>query len=320
MMRNNDIVKYLKQVQEVELSLYSLNKTYNGVKRRKQIETSKDYKYLEDVIDISEVKKEWNKKVFLYALYGFLIGLGIFIFYKFCIWAKHTLMFWVAWSVGSNTTEEMFVKSLMIIFPIIGAVLAIFWRWDELRKGKKANKKKTKYNNSATEYNKKMELQKNAIANSYDIELNKINSMYNETKMILQQYYNKDIIYKKYRNLLAVTAFIEYFESGRCNTFTGPHGAYNLYEQDYKMGLIINRLDTVIDKLDDILECQRQILGTLNAMDRSVQRLVKNSIKIENNTGQLIEMQEMQNYYAEQNANNIRYLNTLETFKYLEGK
>ena len=77
-----------------------------------------------------------------------------------------------------------------------------------------------------------------------------------ETKDILSRYYALDVIYPKYRNLVAMTSMYEYLASGRCTELTGPDGAYNLYEMELRQDLIIDRLDSIVARLDNIRKNQ----------------------------------------------------------------
>lgn len=46
----------------------------------------------------------------------------------------------------------------------------------------------------------------------------------------LKSLYSRDIIHPNYRNWSAVVCIYNYIDEGRCNTLSGPHGAYNLYK------------------------------------------------------------------------------------------
>ena len=89
--------------------------------------------------------------------------------------------------------------------------------------------------------------------------------------------YSYNIIFEKYRNIVALSTFYEYLMAGRCETLEGVNGAYNIYENEL-------RLNTIITKLDEIKENQYMIysklvdvetsLGTLNnTMEKAVSSL-----------------------------------------------
>lgn len=81
-------------------------------------------------------------------------------------------------------------------------------------------------------------------------------------------------IYPKYQNIVCVCQFTQYIESGRCTAFDGPYGCYNLFEEELRMNLIINKLDIIISRLDTLIENQREMTNVLKSIDSNV-----NSIK-----------------------------------------
>lgn len=64
--------------------------------------------------------------------------------------------------------------------------------------------------------------------------------------------YRENIIFPKYRNLVAITAINEYLLSGRCDRLEGPDGAYNLYETELRQNIIISQLSSIIGNLEQI--------------------------------------------------------------------
>lgn len=94
-------------------------------------------------------------------------------------------------------------------------------------------------------------------------ELAALNHMMSETKQVLDTYYRQDIIYPKYRNLIAVSSFYEYLSSGRCTHLEGHEGAYNIFENEIRQNWIINKLDEVIDRLDRIEDHQYMLYSAI---------------------------------------------------------
>lgn len=72
----------------------------------------------------------------------------------------------------------------------------------------------------------------------------------------LKDLYAENIIYPKYRNMVAVTTIYEYLESGRCRQLDGPDGAYNIYEMELRQNVIIGQLSSIADNLERIKERQ----------------------------------------------------------------
>lgn len=76
-----------------------------------------------------------------------------------------------------------------------------------------------------------------------------------------------DIIYKKYRNQVALTMLYEYLDSGRCDSLDGVHGAYNLYESEIRANTIISQLNSVLTSLESIREKQSVLYCELRAVN-----------------------------------------------------
>lgn len=98
-----------------------------------------------------------------------------------------------------------------------------------------------------------------------------------KVKSALDQYYNLGIIYSKYRDILPVSMFVQYLDSGRATRLEGSDGCYNIFEYEVRQDIIIDKLDTVIEKLDDlsasVTNAQYELTNALNASNRQIQRL-----------------------------------------------
>ena len=68
----------------------------------------------------------------------------------------------------------------------------------------------------------------------------------------LKEHYAEDIIFPKYRNLVAIATIDEYLRSGRCDTLEGPNGAYNLYEMELRQNIVIGQLSSIVRNLEQI--------------------------------------------------------------------
>lgn len=77
------------------------------------------------------------------------------------------------------------------------------------------------------------------------------------TQQVLMQYYEKNLIYPKYRTIEAVCTIYEYLESGICTELTGYTGAYNMLEAEARANRICLRLDSIQGSLNRIEQNQR---------------------------------------------------------------
>ncbi len=85
------------------------------------------------------------------------------------------------------------------------------------------------------------------------------------TKTLLNKLYSKNIIFPKYRNFAAIAQIYEYLLSGRCDQLEGTNGAYNLYESELRQNIIIDKLDEIINQLENLN-------ATMNVMCGAIQR------------------------------------------------
>ncbi len=99
-----------------------------------------------------------------------------------------------------------------------------------------------------------------------------------ETKEILQALYNKGIIYKKYHwNFVAICTFYEYIDSQR---FTELGAAYNQYEVELRLEHITDRLDIIIDKLDELIRIQYIICSKISEANHMLNKIWSSNLEI----------------------------------------
>ena len=128
---------------------------------------------------------------------------------------------------------------------------------------------------------------------------------------IQNKMYSYNIIYGKYRNYISMSSFIDYFMSGRCSTLDTNTGAYNLYEQESRTDIIINKLDTIVDSLEKIKENQYYIYNQLKSIDSSLKSI--NEQLLVNNILQVVQVAKLDEIID--NTNEIAY-NTKVTAYY----
>ena len=93
---------------------------------------------------------------------------------------------------------------------------------------------------------------------------------------LLADLYDMDVIFPKYRNLVAVTSIHEYLDSGRCHQLeqsAADGGAYNLYEDELLHHRIIDKLDIIIQRLDLIAATQYKLYEELLKVNNNIDDL-----------------------------------------------
>ena len=94
----------------------------------------------------------------------------------------------------------------------------------------------------------------------------------------LADLYNMNIIHPKYRGLIPVSMFCDYFDTGRCNSFTGHEGAYNLYEAELGQNRIISKLDGIEGRLDSLKSNMHSFVTSMQSAFNTInQNMVTNT-------------------------------------------
>lgn len=97
------------------------------------------------------------------------------------------------------------------------------------------------------------------------------------SEMFLQSLYNMNVLFPKYRNLIAVSQIYEYIASGRCTELEGPNGAYNLYESELRQNNIISKLDVIINQLELIQQTQSMLYSAIQQSNRLLENISQNT-------------------------------------------
>ena len=90
----------------------------------------------------------------------------------------------------------------------------------------------------------------------------------------LADHYSLNIVFEKYRNIVAISAIDEYLSSGRCEKLEGPDGAYNLYEMELRQNIIIGQLSSIVDNLEKIKENQYTLYQELSKANATVNSIL----------------------------------------------
>lgn len=166
-----------------------------------------------------------------------------------------------------------------VLLPILGGYL--IYRAVETKRSNESIRASTleryeqmleSYTQNIAEQNKR--LPKEIAAKKELIKIYKtLEEKHNKTKDLRDSLYFHCNIYSKYRNFVAVCSFYEYITSGRCRSLEGPEGAYNKYEEEIRLNIIISQLDEVIKKLDEIEHGQQLLYSALEVCNMRINEL-----------------------------------------------
>ena len=201
--------------------------------------------------------------------------------------------------------------SANLIGGLIGAILGLLVEQMKAWDADDKNKQVTKYNDRVVRENakriEKIEKQMNEIMI--------VDKNQEETQQILNNFYSKNIIYPKYRGLVPIAAFYEYFNSGRCDTLTGHEGAYNIYETEIRMNVIIAKLDDVLHRLDEIRDTQYALYDAIENADVVVNNMNNTINGLVGNMKSIVDNQNVIAYNTRIAAENTAFLSWMEMIK-----
>lgn len=107
--------------------------------------------------------------------------------------------------------------------------------------------------------------------------------------------------------------------SERCYGLTGHEGAYNLYENELRLGHIISTLDSISSDIKEIKQNQRMLYDVMSES----QKMTKSMFEQQVINGQVLcdirKSNQIMQYNQSQIANRMEHMHWLEEQKYLWG-
>ena len=264
-MNTKEIVVYLKHVLETEKHLYTLTcAMYEIEDKLDQLGHATRYQKpeLEFLKSIRQTIMDMLGVFFGVGLIGFTVGLFAGAIYWFI--SGYPFFFALVFRVAFT---------LAFIGGGIAALITLLVNISNNNKIKQNNEDaQKKYFNAIAQDNirvSKEEALKEEIIN-YNCA---VYAQIRDTQDVLSTLYDLDIIHKHYREIIPVASFYQYFDTGRCSSFDGPDGAYNLYEAELRQNMIINQLDKVIERLDAIKNTQKALYYALQEANHRLENL-----------------------------------------------
>lgn len=189
---------------------------------------------------------------------------------------------------------------------------------EKLSENARKKRKLEAYNTEAERLNEKVRRDNEAILvekkkqeDLVQVELQNAIGRANKTVAILKEYYEKDIIFPKYRAFVPISSIYEYLVSGRCKTL--PE-AYNKYEEELRQNIIIEKLDTIINKLDRIEQNQYMLYDAILSMNSNLEKISSGINSALNTMSQIEENTYVSAYNSKIIADNEQYQSSLLTF------
>ncbi len=210
-----------------------------------------------------------------------------------------------------DSTLELYAQAakisgiLTLIVIAVCAVLLLSYNINEIIK----YKNKVKMNDK--------EYQSNLVkASILEEEKEDLISKRNQAKQYLNRVYDEDILFSKYRNMVAVLTIHEYFLSGRCEQLKGYEGAYNLYENEIRQNIIISSLQIIINSLEQIKQNQYMLYQAIKETQSRIESLSYEFSNISQDIGDIKNNSQISAYNSQIAADNSKILSYLQLSKY----
>lgn len=118
-----------------------------------------------------------------------------------------------------------------------------------------------------------MELAKNPKVAAHNLCIQEIDMVKKTLTFALEtriKLHKLGVVHPKYLDYVCIATIYEYFETGRCDSLVGANGAYNIYENELRQNIIIDKLDVVIDSLEQIKKNQYMLYMQLQKVNDSL--------------------------------------------------
>lgn len=299
---SNDLKGYLERIYEMEKSLYVQERIFNNIESK--IKTISNYSY-------KATKAYYAKESFFGMFIGFVIlgviGGGIL---GGCIGLLELFGFFKL--LGGFIAG---IRKGLLIGAIIGAIISIILTIADNIGTENKNKQIAETNKQISIQNEKNKNIANKKIQLLREEQNNIKNSYHKTKEVLNKYYACNIIFPKYRNLIAISSFYEYFASGRCSQLEGHEGAYNIFENEIRQNIIISKLDDVINRLDTIRDNQYMLYSAIQESNKKTKQLTGIMYQLSDKLSNISQNTEICAYNSNITAQNTTFLKWLEFYR-----
>ncbi|MGN1157263.1 MAG: hypothetical protein ACI4TK_13900 [Agathobacter sp.] len=249
------ITQYLKDVATLECQVNTQDRLIEQLNQRSYwLGWSKEYR--EPVLNTN-----YEKPSSIACAFFFLLGCAIwfYLLYKFLSPLPK----------GALSHLPDFVPILTMSLPLWWWIPLFYLPYRTFKISSQKRYNKDRYKKELARYRETLEQdrqrvnQELTVKNDLNCQVQQVQQTKSNTLHSLNQLYSLNIIHPKYRNFVAISSFYDYFDTGRCTSLTGPGGAYDTFEYEKRFGIIITQLDSINQKLDDIIDNQQCICDLL---------------------------------------------------------
>ena len=307
-MDKENLIQYLRYVVELEKQVYLQKRALNELDAKIN-SLGRSCSFQEPQVGRAG-KPEYGNESAKWAFIGVIIGFVAALIS--CDW------------VGNLNAIFSFI-GYAILYPLIGGVVGAFIGFivADIQHSNRQKELNLKYKYDMQEYETakyndavrvKREIEQRNVIIS---ERTALYSQYRSTQKTLDKVYSIGVIYGKYRTFPAVASFLDYFESGRCSTLgenTGGDGAYNKYDNESRLDLIVTKLDEVIVQLDNIKDNQWTMYQAISEGNNVSRRLVDATTSMAITAKAIEENSAIAAYNAQRSADDINIIKWIQIF------
>lgn len=302
--------EYVKIIRDLEVSCYQQEMLLKEL-NYKPVEIKREITSLESKNDEIPTKPSTvGSEVVCTVLANLFLALGGAVIGAIGGFIIRTILYY---SGAAPTKDNAFFVLLngAIVGYVIALVILFFCSRNNVKKLRQEQKQypeKLKEIENKKKYRKKEIERKKRQLGLLRNNISKCETELQQTRTLLNRYYDLGIIYPKYQGIVPICQIYEYLDSGRCFSLQGPDGAYNLYESEVRANIIISKLDDVISRLDDLSAGQQMLARVIREANTKIDSLSQSLDQIEENSA-------LSTYYSKISAENTSYLSWLETWK-----
>ena len=319
-MAKSDLLEYLGTIIELEKSVYTQKETWSKLEKEKNSLGKKG------TINCKKVHSVYFGDYFTKGvwIFAFLIGVAVMFVKLFGGMgsSRRSII------DGISNLFSSFFKSLggLFIGTLIGVGIGLVYAI--LRYAVASAQVRSERRAAENDYISRVKRDDDrvstelAVAKMMDSEQRVLAAQMKKTEDLLAQYYDIGIIYPTYRNFVAVCSLYQYIDSGVCDKLTGHEGAYNKYDLECRLDMIIFKLDVVIEKLEDIKQVQIELYNAINDGNRKIDMLigeVKKQTKYikasADNSAAAAANSAMSVYTQQQTLNEVRWGNNMSHYR-----
>lgn len=313
-LEREQLLKYLKAICTLEITSYELSELASKI----QIKIHALQKW--------QTYKKHSLETYRFPFSDFLLKLGIFIgipisaFVVSIVFAFMCGLFAAVFGIFWDITDKVYDYIFWIVIGlgmILAIIIDIFIVYDFIN-----NEREKRYKDLEKEIENQIIDEKNIAARKYiahttselNYQLEIIKSKQDETCNTLEKLYSYNIISHKYRNVAAVFSLYEFIESGRCDNLEGYDGAYNLYEELVSKKIVMDKLDDIIENIDEVSHTQHNLCTAILDCNKNVDELCNQMFSTTKALKALNDNVEINNFYNGITEQNTEFLKIYESW------